>query len=135
MSTNTKTKTTTKATISALSNPFSTGGGGVDFEHRVQATFLLALLVESFTPLLNSPITSIRFQGKRGGNDVDDVIVESCLNTHSAKLLCQIKHGVSLTKNETFKEVLIAAWSDYNKATFNKQHDRVAQYKHRLDRC
>lgn len=35
MSTNKKTKKTTEATISALSNPFSTGGGGADFEHRV----------------------------------------------------------------------------------------------------
>lgn len=81
--------------------------------------------MEGFTPLLNSPITSVRFQGKRPGNDIDDVIVESCLDTHSAKLLCQIKHGVSLTRNKTFKEVLISAWSDFNKATFNKQNDRI----------
>ena len=57
----------TKNTVSVLSNPFSTGGGGVDFEYRVQATFLLALLVEGFSPLLNLPITSVIFQAKRQG--------------------------------------------------------------------
>lgn len=56
-------KEITAATVSALSNPFSTGGRGVDFEHRVQATFLLALLVEGFSPLLNLQITSVIFQG------------------------------------------------------------------------
>ena len=111
--------------ISALSNPFSTGGGGVDFEHRVQATFLLALLAEGFSPLLNTPITAVKFQVKRLNIDIDDIVVESISKTHSAKLLCQIKHGVNLTENETFKEIIVSAWSDYNKAEFNKQSDKV----------
>ena len=111
--------------ISALSNPFSTGGGGVDFEHRVQATFLLALLAEGFSPLLNTPITAVKFQVKRLNIDIDDIVVESISKTYSARLLCQIKHGVNLTENETFKEIIVSAWSDYNKAEFNKQSDKV----------
>ena len=47
MATKTHQDESKKVIVSALSNSFSTGGGGVDFEHRVQATFLLALLVES----------------------------------------------------------------------------------------
>ena len=85
-----KTKKTTTYTVSALSNPFSTGGGGVDFEHRVQATFLLALLVEGFSPLLNLPITSVLFQAKRSGYDTDDIVLFSSLDTYFAKLICQI---------------------------------------------
>ena len=80
--------------ISVLSNPFSTGNGGGDFEHRVQATFLLGLLMESFSPILNTPITSVYFQTKRLGLDTDDIIVSSVTENYSAKLLCQIKHGV-----------------------------------------
>ena len=117
---------TTKTTVSALSNPFSTGGGGVDFEHRVQATFLLALLVEGFSPLLNFPITSVLFQGKRPGYDIDDIVVSASSNTYSAKLLCQIKHGVTITEsNDTFKEVIVSAWSDFNKDTFDKRTDKI----------
>ena len=112
----------TKTTISALSNPFSTGGGGVDFEYRVQATFLLALLVDGFSPLLNLPITSMQFQAKRSGYDTDDIV----LYTYSAKLLCQIKHGITITEsNDTFKDVIVSAWSDFNKSTFNKQTDKI----------
>lgn len=115
----------TKATVSALSNPFSTGGGGVDFEHRVQAAFLLALLVEGFSPLLNLPITSVIFQGKRSGHDIDDVVVISSCDVYTAKLSCQIKHGITITENNTFKEVLVSAWSDFNKPDFNRRTDKI----------
>lgn len=114
-----------KATVSALSNSFSIGGGGVDFEHRVQATFLLALLVDGFTPLLNLPITSVQFQVKRIGHDVDDLLVESSLGESYAKLFCQIKHGVKITENKTFKEIIVAAWSNFNKTEFDKKHDKI----------
>ena len=118
-------KGTAATTVSALSTPFSTGGGGVDFEHRVQATFLLALLVEGFSPLLNLPITSVLFQGKRSGHDIDDVVIISSCDEYTAKLLCQIKHGITLTENNTFKEVLVSAWSDFNKPDFNRRTDKI----------
>lgn len=35
------------------SNPFSTGGGGVNFETRVQATFVIALLAGLYVPCLS----------------------------------------------------------------------------------
>lgn len=119
-------KDTAKTTVSALSNPFSTGGGGVDFEHRVQATFLLALLTEGLHPLLNSPITSVLFQAKSSGCDTDDIVLFSSSNTYSAKVVCQIKHGITLTENNaTFKDVIVSAWSDFNKPTFNKRTDKI----------
>ena len=119
------TKKKTDAIVSVLSNPFSAGGGGVDFEHRVQATFLLALLVEGFSPILNLPITSVIFQGKRLGCDIDDVIVVSSCEEYQAKLLCQIKHGIKITENNTFKEVLGSAWSNFNTDGFNKRTDKI----------
>ena len=115
-----------QTSVSALSNPFSTGGGGVDFEHRVQATFLLALLVEGFSPLLKVPITSVLFQAKRSGYDTDDIVLFSSSDTYSVKIICQIKHRVTITeKNEIFKDVIASAWSDFNKSTFNKQADKI----------
>ena len=115
-----------QTSVSALSNPFSTSGGGVDFEHRVQATFLLALLVEGFSPLLNLPITSVLFQAKRSGYDTDDIVLFSSSDTYSVKIICQIKHRVTITeKNEIFKDVIASAWSDFNKSTFNKQTDKI----------
>ena len=39
--------------ISKISNAFSTGGGGTNFEHQVQAMFLMLLLVEGICPVIN----------------------------------------------------------------------------------
>ena len=116
---------TKKLTVNNLSNPFSTGGGGVDFEHRVQATFLLALLVKGFSPLLDLPVTSLDFQAKRLDKDIDDIVVTASAESRSAKLLCQIKHGITLGDNSTFKEVIAAAWSDFNKETFDPNADKI----------
>ncbi|WP_177323563.1 hypothetical protein [Pseudomonas sp. GM55] len=40
--------------LKAQSNPFSTGGGGVNFETRVQAAFAVALLAGWLAPALPS---------------------------------------------------------------------------------
>lgn len=114
-----------RLTVNKLSNPFSTGGGGIDFEHRVQATFLLALLVKGFSPLLDLPVTSLDFQAKRLDKDIDDIVVTASAEPRSAKLLCQIKHGITLGDNSTFKEVIAAAWSDFNKETFDPNADKI----------
>lgn len=51
-------------TVSKLSNAFSTGGGGVNFENDVQAVFLLSLLIDGFSPIMNEPTRQVSFQGK-----------------------------------------------------------------------
>lgn len=111
--------------LAALSNPFSTGGGGVDFEHRVQATFLLALLISDFSPLLNLPVTSVDFQVKRLNWDIDDLKVTASTIDGEEKLLCQIKHGIDIGNNSTFTEIVVAAWSDFNNPEFNKDTDKI----------
>ena len=59
-----------------VSNPFSTGGGGVLFETRVQASFVVLMLAKGFVPCLPSyPIKKIVLQGKHLGYDTDDLIV------------------------------------------------------------
>jgi len=114
-----------KNTLTALSNPFSTGGGGVRFECKVQATFVLALLVGGLSPLINVPITSLKFQTKRLNRDIDDLMITSSTEDYEARLFCQIKHGVSFTNNPVFNEVITAAWSDFNKQDFNKRSDKI----------
>lgn len=50
-----------KNTVSKISNAFSTGGGGVNFEQQVQAMFLLSLLVDGFCPAMNEQTKSVWF--------------------------------------------------------------------------
>ncbi len=127
MSKKTNNENLKRNTLSLLSNPFSTGGGGGDFERKVQATFILTLLIEGFSPLLNASVTSLDFQAKRLGWDTDDLLVTSLVDEQERKLLCQIKHGVAFTTSNTaFKKVVYAAWNDFNKPEFDKQHDKIA---------
>ena len=117
---------TNKIKSSQISNPFSTGGGGVSFEHRVQASFLLGLLIDGFAPVLNQPIQKVSFQTKIHGFDLDDIMVVTNSPHRESKMLCQIKHKLSFTSsNKESREVICAAWGDYNNAKFNKSLDKL----------
>lgn len=108
------------------SNPFSTGGGGTNFEISVQTYFTGCMLMGWKVPgLRDNQITKIKLQGRYVGYDVDDCIV---YGESGAKLLCQIKHSITITKNDNvFKEVIAAAWNDFiNKELFNRETDRIA---------
>ena len=59
-----------------LSNPFSTGGGGIHFEAHVQASYVALMLTGGHAPCLPCwPITEIKLQGKIDGFDTDDLVV------------------------------------------------------------
>lgn len=51
-----------KNLISKISNAFSTGGGGVNFEQQIQAMFLLSLLIDGFCPAMNEQTKKVHFQ-------------------------------------------------------------------------
>ena len=112
--------------VKKVSNSFSTGGGGVNFEESIQAFFLLTLLTDVLSPIINKPTKKIYFQAKRLGYDTDDLVVVAGTGTEESRLLCQIKHMVRATKsNAIFQEVMLAAWSDFRKDSFNKENDRI----------
>ena len=116
-----------KNKISKISNAFSTGAGGSNFEHQIQAMFILSLLIDGYCPVMNEKTKRISFQAKHLGYDIDDLAVFTYRNQNEGKLLCQIKHSITATKNNTvFQEVICAAWNDYNKDCFNKDSDRIA---------
>lgn len=113
-----------------LSNPFSTGGGGVHFEAHVQASFVALMLSGGHAPCLPCwPIKEIKLQGKVDGFETDDliVIVENS-NKEQRKLLGQVKHAISITeKSPVFREVIQAAWNDFNNLeVFTKGKDIIA---------
>ena len=114
-----------------LSNPFSTGGGGPHFEAHVQASFVALMLTGGHAPCLPCwPITEIKLQGKIDGFDTDDlvVVVESSSSKERRKLLGQVKHSIAITKNNVlFREVIQAAWNDFNNPrVFKRNKDVIA---------
>lgn len=113
------------------SNPFSTGGGGVNFETRVQAVFVVQMLTGRVSPCLPSwPINKLKLQGRYNGYNSDDFIVfaKELETGREAKLLAQIKHSISFTNaNETFGDVILSAWNDFtNPNIFDKNNDAIA---------
>lgn len=114
-----------------ISNPFSTGGGGVNFEIQVQTSFVALMLAEGFAPCLPCrPIRKIKLQGKFAGYDTDDLIVFTGNEEGSEerKILGQVKHSITITKSDTvFGDVIRAAWSDFSDGrTFKKGKDAIA---------
>ena len=114
-----------------LSNPFSTGGGGVHFEAHVQASFVVLMLTGGHAPCLPCwPIAEIKLQGKIDGFDTDDlvVVVENVNSKERRKLLGQIKHSIDIThRSALFGEVMQAAWNDFNNPkVFTRGKDIIA---------
>lgn len=104
--------------IKQQSNPFSTGGGGGNFETRVQAAFVVLMLTGKIAPCLPAwPISKLKLQGHYLGACTDDFIAfVHCQHTdNEAKLLAQIKHSIAITEGDkVFGEVIQAAWHDFN---------------------
>ena len=120
----------TTETTKQQSNPFSTGGGGINFETRVQAAFTVLMLSGRVAPcLLPYPVEKLKLQGRYAGFYTDDFIVfaKQPQSEQKAKLLAQIKHEVSITaNNETFAEVIQSAWNDFNSENFDPGTDAFA---------
>jgi hypothetical protein len=112
------------------SNPYSTGGGGVNFETRVQAAFTVLMLTGRIAPCLPPfPITKIKLQGHYAGFNTDDFIVFSKQpeTEKVVKLLAQIKHAISITAGDTtFAEVIQSTWNDFNDENFDSSVDALA---------
>ncbi len=103
---------------SKLSNPISTGGGGVHFENHVQSLYVAIMLSNGCAPPLDDcRINTIKLQGKVDDYDTDDLIVfgETRNSKRPRKLLGQIKRSISITDGDKiFAATLAAMWSDFN---------------------
>jgi hypothetical protein len=121
-----------------LSNPFSTGGGGNDFETAVQASFVALMLTSGCVPCLQPwPIVKIKLQGKVDGFATDDliVLVENPDNNEQRKLIGQIKHSITITKSATlFGDIINSAWNDFNNTKiFTRNRDVIALITYSLN--
>ena len=100
-----------------LSNSYSTGHGGANFENSVQTAFTLLMLTKGFSPCLPIwPIVKIKLQGKYLGFQTDDLIVycEEQISGKQAKLLAQIKHSIKFKNSDPyFRAAIGAAWQDF----------------------
>lgn len=116
--------------IKKQSNPFSTGGGGVNFETRVQAAFALSLLTKSCVPCLSNYMRAkeLKFQNKYDGVNTDDFVLIAIDNSNNeSKIYAQIKHEITISASSksVFSEVLNSAWADFKSREFNSEKDFI----------
>ncbi|HBS5616012.1 TPA: hypothetical protein MAK18_005441, partial [Klebsiella pneumoniae] len=117
--------------IKKQSNPFSTGGGGVNFETRVQAAFALSLLTKSCVPCLSNYMRAkeLKFQNKYDGVNTDDFVLTATDNSNNeSKIFAQIKHEITISgsSNSVFAEVIHSAWADFKNVGFKSERDSIA---------
>ena len=117
--------------VKQQSNPFSTGGGGVNFETRVQAAFVLSLLTNSCVPCLSQHMKAkeLKFQNKYDGVNTDDfVLVATDKANNQSQLFAQIKHEITISESadSMFSEVINSAWKDFKGTDFNVENDSIA---------
>ena len=122
-----------------ISPAFATGGGGHIFEFKITAAFFTLMITNGRVPFFpNSTITKISLQERKNGYDVDDLVIylEGPCNNEKHKILCQVKHACSFTKNDkTFSEVIAAAWNNYNNTElFTRSTDKIVLITERISK-
>src|SRR5262249_18912241 len=106
--------------------PFSTGGGGDDFQFQVGACYLAGLLLRHVPRGLDAgTLTEVRFQRRYEGEFLDDLVCVAETITGPNKLALQIKNDLTFgEKDELFEEVMAACWRTYTSPRFTRDRDR-----------
>lgn len=118
--------------VKQLSSAFSTGGGGVIFENRVQAAFVALMLANGVCPCIDFswPIAQVALQARHRDCKTDDAVVTTRNDNtgEQCRLLVQVKHSIRFSdKDPQMPEVIGAAWQDFNNPKiFNEQYDAIA---------
>jgi len=113
-----------------LSNPFSTGGGGVTFEQLVGASYLVSLLVGEIPRGVDGgTIKEVSFQHRWQGCLLDDIVVTSTDGDTERKLALQVKEDLTFSESDsTFTRVMDDCWKTFNSSLgweFNQETDRL----------
>ncbi|MEJ5030776.1 tetratricopeptide repeat protein [Comamonas sp. MYb69] len=123
-----KSKHTGKPKAKRQSNPASTGGSGIAFENRVQATRLLAMCLGNGVPgAPDGRISALQFQARIHGHHTDDLVCHIEMNDgRQFRTLLQMKRTLSArANNKAFVECIEAAWTDFNSTNFVSGSDLI----------
>ena len=122
-----------------VASPISTGGAGNDYENRVGAYYLAALLLQAVPRGQEAGVTQeVRFQRLYEGQPLDDLIIVSELPVGEAKLALQIKRDLTFgEEDKIFDEVLQACWETFKSTNFHIGIDRfgigIGLYSKKID--
>ena len=95
-------------------NPFSTGGGGTNFEQKVATFYMVHLLSNKIPPGLIDLIKKIKYQQIH--RPIDDLVITYVENNSNKTLSLQMKHRIKFTKsNNDFNDIIKKCWEIFCK--------------------
>jgi tetratricopeptide (TPR) repeat protein len=112
-----------------ISNPASTGGAGVTFENRVQASRLLAMCLGHVIPgKTDGRVLELRFQSRVLGHHTDDLVCTFEDNSAArSNVLLQMKRTMHPREGDgAFSDAVGSAWLDFaNSSVFKRYTDSI----------
>src|SRR5579884_3923786 len=105
-----------------MSNPFSSGGGGTQFETRVAASCIAAVLCEAPVRGLSGDFaTAIQSQRAAFDHPLDNLIIKGVrADGRETSLDLQVKSKLTFTENDAeWRGVLKRAWDTFTKSGFD----------------
>ena len=123
-------KMTNRPANTGLSNPYSTGGGGVTFEQLVGTSYLVSLLVGEIPRGVDwGTIKEVKFQHRWSGCLLDDIVVTSTDGDTERKLALQVKKDLTFSESDpTLTRVMNDCWKTFNSSLgweFDQETDRL----------
>jgi hypothetical protein len=103
-----------------------TGGAGFDYEHRVAALYLTALIRSERAPGTLGRVTRVAVQQEAAGEPMDDVVVDVDIGGETARTGLQVKTSLvisSAQSNEDFRAIINKAEQTRQKAGFRAGKD------------
>lgn len=110
------------------SSPYSTGGGGYEYERRVAATYLAAMVCGDAAPGVDGTVTEVKFQQRGAGHLLDDLVVVSDKDDRASRLSLQVKHGLRVGASSEFRGVIADCWRMFaggKDTAFDRSTDRL----------
>ena len=104
-----------------------TGGAGYTYEDAVVTYYLTALLREEIAAGQAGHVTRVAVQQASQGEPLDDVIIDTILDSSARRLSLQIKRSLTIsaaTSNRDFREIIQRAVETRAKPDFRVSEDR-----------
>ena len=102
-----------------------TGGAGFTYEDTVVAYYLAALLRQEAAMGGNGVVARVAVQQAAQDEPMDDLIVDTLMNSEAARLSLQVKSSLTISDSDTdFKDVITASLATRAKLDFRLGKDR-----------
>lgn len=118
--------TKARAAVTSVVSPYTAGGGGTSYEHKVAAWYMAMALTGAVPRGHDVGVTrEVRFQRLYAGQPLDDLVILADRPTGESKLALQVKRDLAFgEEGKKFDAVLRACWDTFCSSKFVDGIDR-----------